>query len=81
MKKEPTPQQIRRRRRAAFELCSRTADLLDDAARLDGDPAMRVLATDIEKIAAHLGIPAERLTEAVTALWPRHPDNTEGDKS
>jgi hypothetical protein len=55
--------------------------LLDDAARLDGDPAMRVLATDIEKIAAHLGIPAERLTEAVTALWPRHPDNTEGDKS
>jgi hypothetical protein len=36
---------------------------------------MKILASDIERIAAHLGIAAQTLVDAVTSLWPRHPDN------
>ncbi len=75
MTKQPTPEQSRRRRRAALELRRRAADLLDQAHRLDGDPAMRVLRSDLERVAAHLGISIDDLVTAVTALWPRHPDH------
>ena len=36
---------------------------------------MRLLATDVERIAKHPSIPAETLVEAVTALRPGNPDN------
>ena len=75
MAKQPTPEQLRRRRRAAFELRQRAADLLDQAHGLDGDPAMRVLRSDLEWVAANLGIRAEDLIAGFTALWPSHPDN------
>ena len=37
-----------RRRRAAFELRSRASHVLDQAHRLDGLPAMRLLRSDVE---------------------------------
>lgn len=47
-----------RRRSAAFELRQRAADDLDEAARLDGLPALRLLDEHVDAIAEALGIPA-----------------------
>jgi hypothetical protein len=77
MTRDPTPEQSRRRRRAAFELRQRAHDLLDDAARLDGLPAMRVLQTDLKRIAEAAGCDPEALVDAALALYPGA-DNTTG---
>ena len=54
-----------RRRRAAFELRSHAAHLLDQAHRLDGLPAARLLRSDAERIAEAIGVDPE--------LLDRHP--------
>jgi hypothetical protein len=59
-----------RRRRAAFLLRQRAADALDEASRLDGLPAMRLLDEHVDAIATALGISAEELTAAVMRIWP-----------
>jgi hypothetical protein len=84
MTRNPTPKQSRRRRRAAYELRQRAHDLLDDASRLDGLPAMRVLQTDLERIALAAGCDPERLVDAALALYPGNDDDTtptEGNES
>lgn len=76
----PTPEQSRRRRRAAFELRQRAHDLLDDASRLDGLPAMRILMTDLKRIAEAAGCDPEKLAGAALTLYPGNDDTTtEGD--
>jgi hypothetical protein len=54
----------------------RAADLLDDAARLDGLPAMRLLLVDVRRIAEAIGMDPEKLTDTVMALWPDSNDIT-----
>lgn len=56
-------------RRAAQALRERAAHLLDDAAQLDGDPAMRVLITDLRRIAAAADIDPEFLVDATLTLY------------
>ena len=63
-----------RRRRAAFELRQRAADALDEAAKLDGLPAMRLLRSDVERIAWAIGMDPDRLTDIVMGLWPEKED-------
>lgn len=46
------------------------ATLLDDAARLDGLPVMRILMTDLKRIAEAAGCDPEKLAEAALALYP-----------
>jgi hypothetical protein len=58
-----------RRRRAAFELRQRAADALDQAAALDGLPAMRVLRVDVERIAGALDMDPDALSDVVMGLW------------
>lgn len=72
MKNDPTDEQWCRRRRAAFELRQRAGDLLDDASRLDGLPAMRVLVPDLQRIAEAAGCDPDKLTDAAQALYPGH---------
>ena len=59
-----------RRRRAAFELRQRAADALDQASTLDGLPAMRVLLSDLRKIAQAAGCDPDALADAAIALYP-----------
>jgi hypothetical protein len=61
--------EIVRRRRAAFLLRERAADALDQAAALDGLPAMRILRVDVERIAAAIGMDPDALTDVVMGLW------------
>jgi hypothetical protein len=63
-----------RRRKAAFLPRQRAADALDEANRLDGLPAMRLLATDVQRIAEALNMDSEKLTDVVMGLWPGHDD-------
>jgi hypothetical protein len=65
-----------RRRKAAFLLRQRAADALDQASELDGLPAMRLLLTDLRRIAAAAGCDAEKLAYAALALYPGHDDTT-----
>jgi hypothetical protein len=69
-----------RRRKAAFELRQRAADALDEASRLDRLPAMRLLLTDLRRIAEAAGCDPEKLADATLALYPGNDDTTtEGD--
>jgi hypothetical protein len=63
-----------RRRKAAYMLRQRAADALDQASELDHLPAMRLLLTDLRKIAAAAGCDPERLADAALALHPGHDD-------
>jgi hypothetical protein len=58
-----------RRRKAAFELRQHAADALDQAAALDGLPAMRILRPDVERIAAAIGMDPDAFTDVVMSLW------------
>jgi hypothetical protein len=69
-----------RRRQAAFLLRSRAADDLDEASRLDGYPAMRLLVDDLKAIAAKAGCDPERLADAALALYPGTADTAEGQE-
>ena len=64
-----------RGRRAAFELRQRAADALDEASELDGLPAMRLMLTDLKRIADAAGCDPERLADSALALYPG-PDHT-----
>ena len=75
-----TPEQQRRRRAAANELRQRAADLLADAAMLDGWPVLHLTIADESRIADALGISLERLHTAVETLMPSTNDNTEEDQ-
>jgi hypothetical protein len=70
-----------RRRKAAFLLRQRAADALDEASKLDGLPAMRLLLTDLRKIAEAAGCDPERLADAALALYPGNDTTTERDES
>lgn len=78
MSKNLTPEQMRRRRGAAYELRQRARQLLGDAQMLDGWPALHLAVPDLARVAQALGISAERLTQAVESLCPDR-DTTEAD--
>lgn len=61
-----------RRRKAAFLLRQRAADALDQSSELDGLPAMRLLQTDLTRIAEAAGCDPEKLADAALALYPGH---------
>jgi hypothetical protein len=65
-----------RRRKAAFMLRQRAADALDEASELDGLPAMRLMLTDLRKIAEAAGCDPEKLADAALALYPGPDDST-----
>lgn len=79
MTKNLTPEQMRRRRAAAHELRERAGALLEDAARLDGYPPLWLTLDQCSVIAAHLGITASALAEAVEALCIMPDNDTKGE--
>jgi hypothetical protein len=58
-----------RNRKAALELRQRAADALDEAAKLNGLPAMTLLLTDLRAIAEAAGCDPEKLADAALALY------------
>jgi len=79
MGEKVTPEQMRRRRGAAYELRQRARRLLEDAQMLDSWPALHLSMPDTARIAEALGISAAELVAAVETLMPATHNNDEGD--
>lgn len=71
------PVSTQRRRKAGFLLRERAAQALDEASRLDGLPALRILRADVERIADALGMDPDALTDVVMSLWDAPEDRTD----